>query len=159
VTLHNTGAAGTALIGASSPACGTLMLHQSLNDSGTERMVMVMRLPLPAHGTVQLAPGGYHLMCLKPQPGLHAGASVPVVLRLQGGGTLQVRFAVKGADGVRVLFVTVDPNRDTLPVLTRYCAAFRPAFDGLRSTPDALLRLARRYRVAYSVTPESAEHP
>ncbi len=65
----------------------------------------------------------------------------------------------KAAAGVRVLFVTVDPDRDTLPVLTRYCAAFGPAFDGLRGTPDALLRLARRYRVAYSVTPESAGHP
>jgi protein SCO1/2 len=54
---------------------------------------------------------------------------------------------------VRVLFVTVDPDRDTLPVLKRYVAAFGAGVDGLRGTPDTLVALARRYRVAYSVTP------
>ena len=57
------------------------------------------------------------------------------------------------ADQVRVLFVTVDPNRDTLPVLKRYAGLFAPQVVGLRGTPDALAALARRYRVAYSVTP------
>jgi protein SCO1 len=59
----------------------------------------------------------------------------------------------KQADQVRVLFVTVDPNRDTLPVLKRYAALWAPQVVGLRGTPDALAALARRYRVAYSVTP------
>jgi protein SCO1/2 len=57
------------------------------------------------------------------------------------------------ADQVRVLFVTVDPGRDTLPVLKQYAAAFAPQVVGLRGTPDALTALARRYRVAFSVTP------
>lgn len=55
------------------------------------------------------------------------------------------------ADKVRVLFVTVDPNRDTLPVMKKYVAAFAPQIDGLRGTDNALADLARRYRVAYSV--------
>lgn len=54
---------------------------------------------------------------------------------------------------VRVLFVTVDPNRDSLPVLKRYVSLFAPQLVGLRGTPDQLANLARRYRVAYSVTP------
>ncbi len=57
------------------------------------------------------------------------------------------------ASSVRVLFVTVDPNRDTLQILKRYVAAFGPQVDGLRGDPNALAALARRYRVAYSVTP------
>lgn len=59
-----------------------------------------------------------------------------------------------GADAraVRVLFVTVDPNRDTLPVLKQYTANFGPDVVGLRGTPDQLAALARRYRIAYSVT-------
>lgn len=57
------------------------------------------------------------------------------------------------ASSVRVLFVTVDPNRDTLPILKRYVAAFGPQVDGLRGDPNELAALARRYRVAYSVTP------
>jgi len=57
------------------------------------------------------------------------------------------------AKEVRVLFVTVDPNRDTLKVLNQYANAFAPQVDGLRGTPDQLAALARRYRIAYSVTP------
>lgn len=65
----------------------------------------------------------------------------------------------KQAGQVRVLFVTVDPNRDTLGVLKQYSASFAPQIDGLRGTPDALAALARRYRIAYSVTPDSPGHP
>jgi protein SCO1 len=59
----------------------------------------------------------------------------------------------KKADDVRVLFVTVDPNRDTLAVLKQYTESFAPQVVGLRGTPDQLATLAKRYRVAYSVTP------
>ena len=63
----------------------------------------------------------------------------------------------KSADDVRVLFVTVDPGRDTLPILKQYADAFAPEVDGLRGTPDQLGALAKRYRVAYSVDP--SENP
>ncbi|MGH9805695.1 MAG: SCO family protein [Terriglobia bacterium] len=65
----------------------------------------------------------------------------------------------KAADDVRVLFVTVDPNRDTLDALKEYTAAFAPQVVGLLGTPDQLATLAKRYRVAYSVTPASPGHP
>lgn len=64
----------------------------------------------------------------------------------------------KQAGDVRVLFVTVDPNRDTLPVLKRYTEAFAPEIVGLRGTPDQLATFTKRYRVAYSVTPASPGH-
>lgn len=57
------------------------------------------------------------------------------------------------ATKVRVLFVTVDPDRDTLNVLKTYVKAFSPEMVGLRGTPDAIASLARQYRVAYSVDP------
>jgi protein SCO1 len=62
------------------------------------------------------------------------------------------------ADQVRVLFVTVDPNRDSLPALKRYVALFAPQIVGLRGTPDELAALGRRYRVAYSVTQAGNGH-
>jgi protein SCO1/2 len=65
----------------------------------------------------------------------------------------------KQAEHVRVLFVTVDPGRDTLPILKQYVAAFAPQVVGLRGTPDALEALARRYRIAYSVTQAAAGQP
>jgi protein SCO1/2 len=55
------------------------------------------------------------------------------------------------ADDVCVLFVTVDPTRDTLDVLRQYTQSFAPQVVGLRGTADHLAALARRYRVAYSV--------
>jgi len=66
-----------------------------------------------------------------------------------------------GAAGkhIRVLFVTVDPNRDTLPVLAAYVRNFGPKMVGLRGTPDQLAALARRYRIVYSVRPADAQHP
>ncbi len=63
------------------------------------------------------------------------------------------------ADHVRLLFVTVDPTRDTLPVLKDYTAAFAPQMVGLRGTADQLAALAKRYRVAYSVTPAKGDQP
>jgi protein SCO1/2 len=62
------------------------------------------------------------------------------------------------AHNVRVLFVTVDPARDELPALKTYVNAFAPEIDGLRGSPDAIARLARRYRVTYAVTPASPGH-
>lgn len=63
------------------------------------------------------------------------------------------------AHDVRVLFVTVDPNRDTPAALKAYVNAFAPQIDGLRGSADAIARLARRYRVTYQVTPGSPGHP
>ncbi|MBU6448934.1 MAG: SCO family protein [Rhodospirillales bacterium] len=53
---------------------------------------------------------------------------------------------------IQVLFVTVDPDRDTPQVLTQYTGLFGNNVAGLRGTPDELYSLARRYRVVFSVT-------
>jgi protein SCO1/2 len=58
---------------------------------------------------------------------------------------------VHSAD-LTVLFVTVDPDRDTDSVLTDYAKAFSPQVMGLRGSANELADLARRYRVAYTVT-------
>ncbi|MES2254720.1 MAG: SCO family protein [Pseudomonadota bacterium] len=55
---------------------------------------------------------------------------------------------------VQVLFVTVDPGRDTAKQLGDYAKAFSPQIEGLRGTDNQLADLARRYRVAYSVDPK-----
>jgi protein SCO1/2 len=57
-----------------------------------------------------------------------------------------------GSPDVRVLFVTVDPDRDTDSVLADYAKAFSPQVVGLRGSANELADLARRYRVAYTVT-------
>jgi protein SCO1/2 len=52
---------------------------------------------------------------------------------------------------LQILFVTVDPDRDTRAVLNQYSHAFTPQMDGLSGSANDLADAARRYRVAYSV--------
>ena len=98
-TLENDTAKATALTGAESPACGSLMLHRSLHQDGTDRMVMVRSVPLPPHGRVTFAPGGYHLMCMAPSAAVRPGKTVPVTLHFADGATLTTDFPVRGATG------------------------------------------------------------
>jgi protein SCO1/2 len=56
------------------------------------------------------------------------------------------------ASNIVVLFVTVDPDRDTAPVLAQYTGLFGANVVGLRGDADQLYGLARRYRVVFSVT-------
>ncbi len=98
-TLNNATAAPEKLVGAASPACGMLMLHESVSKNGEESMIMVQSVAIPAHGKVQFAPGGYHLMCMSPRPAMAPGKSVPVTLRLASGATLSASFPVRGATG------------------------------------------------------------
>jgi protein SCO1/2 len=61
------------------------------------------------------------------------------------------KMGAAGADA-RVLFVTVDPGRDTPDVLKQYTSLFGANFIGLRGNADQIYSLARRYRVVFSVT-------
>jgi len=59
------------------------------------------------------------------------------------------------ADRVQVLFVTLDPERDTPSVLAGYTAAFDPRFLGLYGDADATQRVAREFKVFYEKRPGS----
>lgn len=54
-----------------------------------------------------------------------------------------------GDDGrdVQVLFVTVDPQRDTPQILSEYVPAFDPTFMGLTGTPDEVTAATKEFRV------------
>lgn len=52
---------------------------------------------------------------------------------------------------LKILFVTVDPDRDNPTLLAQYAKLFGTNVYGLRGTPDQLYRLAQRYRVVFSV--------
>lgn len=56
-----------------------------------------------------------------------------------------------GEDGkrVQVLFVTVDPERDTPELLARYVPSFNTGFLGLYTDPDSLAALAKDFKVVY----------
>ncbi|MBX6317635.1 SCO family protein [Pigmentiphaga sp.] len=60
-----------------------------------------------------------------------------------------------GPDGDRlqVVFVTVDPERDTPEILKAYVTQFDPSFLGLRGDPEATARVAKSFRVFYAKVP------
>lgn len=96
-TLTNNGATERTLVGASSPACGMLMLHKSVRENGVDKMLPVKSIPVPAHGRVTFAPGGFHLMCMQPAATVRPGASVSVTLTFKDGTTLSGTFPVRSA--------------------------------------------------------------
>ncbi|HEY8624128.1 MAG TPA: SCO family protein [Casimicrobiaceae bacterium] len=62
-----------------------------------------------------------------------------------------------GADSnrVQVLFVTIDPERDTPELLSRYVPAFNPTFLGLYGDAAATAATAREFKVLYQKQPGS----
>jgi len=60
-----------------------------------------------------------------------------------------------GAEGDRlqVLFVTVDPERDTPEVLKAYMAHFDPSFLALRGSPEELAAVAKDFKIFYKQVP------
>ena len=60
------------------------------------------------------------------------------------------------ASRVQVLFVTVDPERDTAEVLARYVTAFDPGFLGLRGDEEATRRAAKEFKIFYEKRPGGA---
>ncbi len=102
VTLLNTGTQHVALTGASSAAYRRIMLHQSTENGGVSRMHAIARLPIPPHGRVRLAPGGYHLMLMQPVHPLRPGSTVTIRLRFADGSSLDVPFLARPANATGI---------------------------------------------------------
>lgn len=60
------------------------------------------------------------------------------------------------AEQVQVLFVTVDPERDTQQLLAEYVPAFDPRFIGLVGTPAQTAAVAKEFKIFYAKVPGSA---
>jgi protein SCO1/2 len=60
------------------------------------------------------------------------------------------------ADRVQVLFVTIDPERDTPALLSQYVPAFDPRFLGLYGDADATARTAKEFKIIYQKVPGAA---
>ncbi|WBS03927.1 SCO family protein [Pseudoduganella sp. SL102] len=57
------------------------------------------------------------------------------------------------AKDVQVLFVTLDPERDTPELLKQYVPAFDPGFLGLYGTPAEIAQTAKEFKVFYKKVP------
>lgn len=61
------------------------------------------------------------------------------------------------ADGARILFVSVDPARDTPEIMHAYVNAFDPRAVGLSGAPREIEALSKRYRSAFTREPDKGD--
>lgn len=97
MTLRNTGAQADRLLSASSPIARVVELHTHVREGDVMRMRPVQDIPVPAGETVELRPGGLHVMLIGLNGPLQQGARVPVTLRFERAGEVQVDLTVEAA--------------------------------------------------------------
>lgn len=85
------------LIAVSSPVAGEMQLHTMTMDGNVMKMREVKAIDVPANSSVELKPGGLHLMFMDIKTPLKAGESVPVKLRFQKAGELEIKVPVREA--------------------------------------------------------------
>lgn len=96
VVLRNAGDAADRLVAATSPDAERVEIHTLETEHGVMRMRhRVDGLPLPAGQTVELAPGGDHLMLVAPRRRFAEGEQVTIDLTFERAGTGQIAFPVR----------------------------------------------------------------
>jgi periplasmic copper chaperone A len=93
--LVNQGATADKLLSASTAAAGSVELHTMRMEGDVMRMRQVDTIELPAGGTVELKPGGMHLMFIGLKQPLVAGEKFPLTLRFEKAGEVIVTVNVE----------------------------------------------------------------
>jgi copper(I)-binding protein len=108
-TITNAGTAADALVGASSPAAATVEVHETVAvgspaaSSGTMSggtmmgMQPVARVEIPAGGSLQLKPGGYHVMLIGLVWDLAVGDTIDLTLVFEKAGPITVKAEVRAS--------------------------------------------------------------
>jgi len=94
MTLKSAGVADR-VVGASSPAAGRVEMHVTIRDGDVMKMREVKAIDVPAGGSVELKPGGAHLMLMDLRRTLKQGEKVPLTLKLEKGGELKLELSVE----------------------------------------------------------------
>lgn len=101
LTIRNTGREPDRLTTVSTPAAAEAQIHQMSMDSGMMRMrQLTTGLQIPAGGSVELAPGSYHLMLIDPKGQFVEGQTVPMRLTFAHAGSVDVGFPVSSIEGL-----------------------------------------------------------
>jgi len=93
--IHNSGAQPDRLVAASSPAAKRVELHVTERDGEIMRMRPVKYYEIRARGQYTLAPGAAHLMLVDVARPLKKGERVPLKLRFERAGEIEVQLEVR----------------------------------------------------------------
>jgi copper(I)-binding protein len=86
------------LVEAASPVAGVVEIHEMAMENNVMRMRAVKALDLPAGRTVELTPGGYHVMLMDLKQQVKDGEVVPVTLVVESAGkreTIEVKATAR----------------------------------------------------------------
>lgn len=96
LSVRNESDAPDRLVGVETPAAERAELHTHLEENGIMRMRRIPAIDVPAHATVNLEPGGFHVMLM----GLHAplaeGETFPITLTFEKSGSVRIIVPVQG---------------------------------------------------------------
>jgi copper(I)-binding protein len=100
MTLRNLTDTDLHIVAAESPAARVTELHDHVQGAaGVMRMREVDAIVIPAHGAVELKPGGLHVMLIDLVDPLQEGRIVPITLYVEGVQDLHIRAPVQRAEG------------------------------------------------------------
>src|SRR5271157_38632 len=96
MVIHNNGATPDKLTGGTANFAG-VEIHEMKTEGGVMKMAeMKNGLNIPAHGTIRLAPGGYHVMFTHLTKPLVKGDNVTATFTFEHAGPVTVEFPVQG---------------------------------------------------------------
>ena len=93
--LTNNGRKALTLVGAECADFGMVMMHRTIERGGISTMRPVHAVTLAPGKSVVFAPGGYHLMLMRPKHPLRPGGRLPITLRFGDGSSLSAEFLVQ----------------------------------------------------------------
>jgi len=91
------GGAADRLVGAATPAAATVEIHTTASVAGSQHMMRIAELTLPAGEAVRLEPGGRHLMLIDLKAPMVPGTKVALSLLFAEGGTVEIDVPVVDA--------------------------------------------------------------
>jgi copper(I)-binding protein len=94
LTVRNKSSSADRLVGGTSPVAARVETHVHIKDGDVLRMREVKGYEVPANGTLELKPGGAHLMFVEVKQPLKEGDKVPVTLRFERAGEITLNFDV-----------------------------------------------------------------
>ncbi len=93
--IRNTGSEDDRLIGASSEAAEVVELHDMTMENDVMKMFQVESMELPAGGSLELKPGGKHIMFIHLREMFEVGQKVRLVLEFEKVGKISVEAEIR----------------------------------------------------------------
>ena len=102
MTIENKGKDSDRLVSVSSPAAGIVEIHEMKMAGGMMQMREVNGLEIGPGAAIELKPGGYHIMLMDLKQPLKQGDSVPVTLKFEKAGSVEVKAAIEAMGAGRM---------------------------------------------------------